>query len=98
MSTIRAFINRHPLPTCFALTFALSWGGVLIVVGPVGIPGTSEQLETLFPFVFLAILVGPSLARVLLTGLICRTFALVLDRLNAAGASPLAAAAWSGLS
>ena len=72
MTTIRALITRYPVPTYFALTFALSWGGVLIVVGPDGIPGTSEQLETLFPFAFLAMLVGPSVAGVLLTGVVYR--------------------------
>ena len=72
MTTIRALITRYPVPTYFALTFALSWGGVLIVVGPDRIPGTSEQLETLFPFAFLAMLVGPSVAGVLLTGVVYR--------------------------
>ena len=50
MSTIRAFIKR-PLLTYFALAFAVSWGGILIVVGPGGIPGTSRQTEMLLPFV-----------------------------------------------
>ena len=35
--------SRHPVPTYFALTFAISWGGVLIVVGPGGIPGTRSN-------------------------------------------------------
>ena len=83
MTTIRALITRYPVPTYVALTFALSWGGVLIVVGPDGIPGTSEQLETLFPFAFLAMLVGPSVAGVLLTGVVYRKpgFRDVLSRL-----------------
>jgi hypothetical protein len=47
--------------TYFALVFAISWGGVLLVIGgPGGIPGTPEQFETLFPFVYLAMLVGPA--------------------------------------
>ena len=70
MTTIKAFIKSHPLLTYFALAFAISWGGVLIVVGPGGIPGTTEQFETLFPFAILAMLAGPSVAGLLLTGLV----------------------------
>ena len=70
MTAIKAFVKSHPLLTYFALAFAISWGGVLIVVGPGGIPGTTEQLETLFTSVYLAMLVGPSVAGLLLTGLV----------------------------
>jgi membrane protease YdiL (CAAX protease family) len=63
-------ITRHPVATYFALTFAISWGGVLIVVGPGGFPGTPEQLETLLPIAVLAMIAGPSVAGILLTGLI----------------------------
>jgi membrane protease YdiL (CAAX protease family) len=71
MTTITAFINRHPVLTYYALTFALSWGGVLLVIGgPGGIPATPQQFETLFPFVILALLAGPSVSGILLTGLV----------------------------
>jgi uncharacterized protein len=70
MKTIKAFIKSHPLLSYFALVFAFSWGGVLIVVGPGGFPGTKEQFETLFPMALLAMLVGPSVAGILLTGLL----------------------------
>ena len=33
MSTIKAFIKRHPVPIYYALTFALSWGGFLLNMG-----------------------------------------------------------------
>ena len=36
MSTIKAFIKRHPLLTYFALTFAISWDGILLVIGGPG--------------------------------------------------------------
>jgi membrane protease YdiL (CAAX protease family) len=65
MTTIKTFIKRHPLMTYFALTFVISWGGILIVVGPGGFPVTTEQLEMLG----LATLLGPSVAGILLTGL-----------------------------
>ena len=55
----------------FVLTFAISWGGVLLVIGgPVGIPGTREELDTLFPFALVAMLAGPGVAGILLTGLV----------------------------
>ena len=71
MTTIQAFIKGHPLVSYFALTFAISWGGVLLVIGgPGGIPGIPEQFETLLPVVILALLAGPSAAGILLTGLV----------------------------
>jgi membrane protease YdiL (CAAX protease family) len=70
MTTIKAFIKRHPVLTYFALTFAISWGGILMVIGPGGILGTKEVSEGLMPFVYLATLLGPSLAGILLTGLV----------------------------
>jgi uncharacterized protein len=70
MTSIKAFIQRHPVLIYFALTFAVSWGGVLIVVGPGGIPGTPEQTKRLFPFALMAMLAGPSVSGILLTGLV----------------------------
>jgi membrane protease YdiL (CAAX protease family) len=70
MTTIRTFIRTHPLATYFVLTFGISWGGVLLVVAPHGIPGTTEQTDRLFPYVYLAMLAGPSVAGILLTGLV----------------------------
>lgn len=70
MTTIRTFLRTHPLATYFLLTFGISWGGVLLVVAPQGIPGTTEQTDRLFLYVYLAMLAGPSVAGVLLTGLV----------------------------
>lgn len=66
--SILAFFKRHLLLTFYALTFAISWGGILMVVGPEGIPGTREEFGRLFPVVILALLAGPSAASILLTG------------------------------
>jgi len=65
LTTIKAFIKSHPVLTYFALTFAISWGAILVVVGPGGLPVTTEQLTMLG----LATLLGPSVAGILLTGL-----------------------------
>jgi len=70
MSTIKAFIKKHPVLAYFALTFAISWGGVLILGAPYGMPTTGEQFEKLWPIVFLPYFLGPSLASILLTGLV----------------------------
>ena len=69
MKTIKAVIKRHPILTYFALTFIISWGGILILVGPGGIPATNkEQIDRLFPIAILAMVAGPSVAGILLTG------------------------------
>ena len=70
MLTAVAFIKQHPALTYFALVFAVSWGGVLIVVGPHGIPGTADQFKALLPFSVLAMVAGPSAAGLLVTGLV----------------------------
>src|SRR5512146_1361226 len=70
MSTITPFIKRYPLLTYLALTFGISWGGVLIVVARAGTAATPEQLDTLLPFEILAMLAGPSVAGILLTGIV----------------------------
>jgi membrane protease YdiL (CAAX protease family) len=70
MTTIKAFIKRHPVLTYFALTFAISWGGVLILGAPYGMPTTSEQFEKLWAIVVLPYFLGPSIAGLLLTGLV----------------------------
>ena len=70
MTTIKAFIKRYPLVTCYAMTFAISWGGILILIGPGGILGTKEVSEVQLPFVYLATLAGPSVAGILLTGFV----------------------------
>ena len=67
MISIRAFIKGHSVATYFVLAFAISWGGILLVVGPGGFPGTPEQFDTLLPWVGLAMLVGPPIAGILLT-------------------------------
>jgi hypothetical protein len=70
MWTIRAFIKRYPVVTFYALVFAISWGGILILVGPGRIPGTTEEVERLFPFALVVQFAGPSIAGILMTGLV----------------------------
>ena len=70
MTTIRAFLKSHPVLSFFALAFTLSWGAVLMVVGPSGFLGTKEISEVLNPFLYVAMVVGPSVAGILCTGLL----------------------------
>jgi hypothetical protein len=72
MTTIKAFIKSHPLLSYFALTFVISWGGILLVVGlgPGGFSATPQQFQAVFPYALPAMLAGPSVAGILLTGLI----------------------------
>lgn len=62
MTVMKAFIKQHPVLTYFALTFAISWGGFVLVLGPGGFPGTQDLLETLFPLAILIMLLGPPFA------------------------------------
>jgi membrane protease YdiL (CAAX protease family) len=67
---IKDFVKRHPLLIFFVLAFALSLISLIFVVGPSVILGTKEPEEELLLFMILAMLVGPSVAGILLTGLV----------------------------
>jgi hypothetical protein len=69
MTPLKAGIIRHAAWSYFVLTFAISWGGVLLVIGgPGGITGMMAHQNALFPLVLLAMLAGPSAAGIVLTG------------------------------
>jgi membrane protease YdiL (CAAX protease family) len=61
--------SRTGAPTYFALTFAISWAGVVAVVGFDGFPGTADDFRVLLPRVVIAMLAGPSVAGVAATAL-----------------------------
>lgn len=67
MSPIKALIARHPAVTYFVLTFAISWGLVILVVGPDGFPGTTEQTQSLLAYALVGMVAGPSIAGIALT-------------------------------
>jgi membrane protease YdiL (CAAX protease family) len=67
----RNLITRHPVLSFYALAFAISWGGMLLVIGgPGNFPGTSAQVDRLFLSVMLTWLAGPSVASIAMTGLL----------------------------
>ena len=65
MTAIKNIIKTHPIPIYFILVFIISWGAILIFVGPEGIPATKDQAMILG----MAMLLGPTVTAILLTGL-----------------------------
>lgn len=70
MTVIKTFIQKHPLAFFFTLTFLLSWGCIVLIIGPSGFPITVEQFEAVGALVYMAMLIGPTGAGLLLIGLI----------------------------
>ncbi|MCK9357466.1 MAG: CPBP family glutamic-type intramembrane protease [Dehalococcoidia bacterium] len=71
MTTIKSCIKRNPVLSYYTLAFTISWGGILLVVGgPGGIPGTPEQWLALLPVALVAMLAGPTVTGLLMTGLV----------------------------
>lgn len=67
---MKSTLESHPVLAYFVLTFVISWGGVLILGSPHGMPTTSQKFEQLYPIVFLPYLLGPLVSSLILTGLI----------------------------
>ena len=71
MANLHTFIKRYPVATYFALTFLISWGGILLVIGgPGAIPAPQEEAMLLLPIAVLVMVVGPSVSGILLTALV----------------------------
>ena len=71
MNAAKAFIRNHPVLTCFALTFAMSWGGALLAIGERGaMQGTTPTSDPRFVYALIAMLAGLSLTGILLTALV----------------------------
>lgn len=68
MTTIKDIIKRHAVLTYFVLTFIFTWGCMALAIYPGGFPITEEQFETAGALVYVAMLVGPSGAAILLIG------------------------------
>jgi membrane protease YdiL (CAAX protease family) len=66
MSVLR-LARQHPVIVYFALTFSISWGGLLLVIGPSGIGGIMEQTtrNSLFWSLYVVTVAGPSVAGIL---------------------------------
>lgn len=60
---------KHPVLAYYLVTFAISWGAVLFVVGPGGFLTTTSTSPS-FALVGVALMLGPALAGVVLTSLV----------------------------
>jgi uncharacterized protein len=71
VTIIRTLVERHPVLCFYVVAFTISWGVMLLVVGgPGGIPGTEEEVDRVMLPALLALFAGPSLAAILLIGLV----------------------------
>lgn len=70
MRKISSFIERFAALTYFILTFIITWGSIFLVVGSVGFPISREQIDAAGPMVYVGMLIGPSLAGILMIGLV----------------------------
>ncbi len=70
MKIINALIRRHGVLTYLALVIGISWGTFLIVVGPIGIPGTGDEIERMMPPVYTVMMASVCIPGILLAGLI----------------------------
>jgi membrane protease YdiL (CAAX protease family) len=70
MTTKEDFIKRHPVLTYYALVFAISWGGFMLVGGSGVLTGTPWQADPRFQIAVLAMLAGPPIAGILMTVLV----------------------------
>jgi uncharacterized protein len=68
--SIKVSIRRHPVLSYFVLTFAISWGGFILAVGPGGFGSANWEAESGFLPAVIAMLTGPTVAGLLLTRLI----------------------------
>ncbi len=68
---MKNLIQRHTVLSYYLLVFAISWGGILILIGgPGNIPGTKEQAEKLFVPALLIMFAGPFISGILMNFLI----------------------------
>jgi len=70
MTTNNTFVKRQPVLIYFILTLVISWGSLLLIMGVGGILGTTTVPTERMPLLYLGMLLGPSIAGLLLTGLV----------------------------
>lgn len=73
---MQTLIRKHPVASYLLLAFALSWLGILAVIRGGAIPAPPDEAQRLFAMVYLAMLVGPSVAGITITSVTGGTRAL----------------------
>ncbi|MFF2345035.1 CPBP family intramembrane glutamic endopeptidase [Pseudarthrobacter sp. NPDC058119] len=71
MHALTESVRRHPLPWYFGVTFFLSWGAIVLAVqlATGGLSPTPEQFQLTLPATVPAMLLGPAVASLVLTGI-----------------------------
>jgi len=68
---MKAFLERHAVSTYIALTHVLSWAGVFAVLsGRAHVLATPDEFNRLLPFAALTLAAGPTVAGLLMTGIL----------------------------
>jgi uncharacterized protein len=73
MASVPAFLKRHPLLIYFLLVFAISWGGMLLVISAGGgssFPASGDEIGRLIGPIYAVWLMGPTIAGILLVALV----------------------------
>jgi uncharacterized protein len=71
LTSLKAFIKRRPVASFYTLAFAISWGVLLVVVAwNGGLPSTPKQFAEQVGFAVPALLLGPSVAGILMTAIV----------------------------
>src|SRR5215470_11387485 len=68
---IKSFIQRHPIAAYLTLAYGISWSAILVVAALKGFQADAIELQDGI-LMFLAMLVGPSLAGITLTAVLER--------------------------
>ena len=69
MTAIATLVSKRPLLAFYVLTFAISWGGFVLVVGPGGFASDDWRAEGVFLGAVLVMLAGPGVAGLVSIGL-----------------------------
>lgn len=67
---ISKWLRSHAVLAYYILVFAITWGGMLAVVGPSGLFNSSANPAVLSQFIYFAALAGPSVAGILMTAVV----------------------------
>lgn len=66
---VLALIKKHSVLFYFVLTLLISWGSLLLIMGMGGILGTTQIPEERMPLLYIGMLLGPTTAGLVMTGL-----------------------------
>ncbi len=64
------WIKKNPAFSYFIMTFAISWGAMLILIALNGMPKTTAETQAQLPMAIMAFLLGPFISGLLMTGLV----------------------------